>query len=159
MSRKAAVVTISDRVSRGEAEDRGGPLAADMLAGAGFEVVESRVVRDDPGAITAAVVSLCDSGIDLVVTTGGTGLGPRDITPDTLAPLFDKTIPGMAEAMRATTLGRLPQGMLSRQVAGTRGRTVIVALPGSAGGVREGLEAVAAALPHAIDVLQDHPGH
>ena len=87
MTRRAAVVTVSDRVSRGEAEDRGGPLAVDMLSGAGWEVAESRVVPDDPAAIAAAVVSLCDSGIDLVVTTGGTGLARRDVTPDALAPL------------------------------------------------------------------------
>ena len=157
---KAAVVTISDRVSRGEAEDKGGPLAAEMLAALGFDVAERRVVPDEVGDIAAAVVACCEAGCGLVVTTGGTGLSPRDVTPEAVRSVIEREVPGMAEAMRAATFGRLPAGMLSRQVVGTRGRSLVVALPGSTGGVRDGLDVVGEALAHALEVLggtSEHP--
>ena len=157
--RTAAVITVSDRVSRGEAEDKGGRLAVDLLTRAGWDVARRETIPDEVDEISRVVVSCCESGCDLVVTTGGTGLSTRDVTPEAVRSVIDREVPGLAEAMRSVTFGRLPQGMLSRQVAGTLDRSLIVSLPGSTGGVREGLEAVIEALPHAVDVLQGRPGH
>ena len=159
LNRKAAVITVSDRVSRGEAQDRGGPLAAEMLSSAGWDVVERRTVPDEVERISAAVVECCDARCAVVVTTGGTGLAPRDVTPEAVRAVLDREVPGIAEAMRAATFGRLAAGMLSRQVAGTRGQTLIVTLPGSTGGVRDGLEAVGGALTHAVEVLTQSAEH
>jgi molybdenum cofactor biosynthesis protein B len=125
----------------------------------GWEVVERRVVPDERERIASTVVECCEAGCALVVTTGGTGLAERDVTPEALGGILDKQVPGLAEAMRAATYGRLPVGMLSRQVAGTRGRSLIVALPGSTGGVRDGLEAVREALGHAVDLLAGGARH
>lgn len=156
---KAGVVTVSDRVSRGQAEDRSGDVAAEILSADGWDVAERQVVPDEVDLIAAAVVACCEAGCEVVVLTGGTGLSARDVTPEAVRTVIDREVPGMAEAMRAVTFGRLPVGMLSRQVAGTRGRSLVLALPGSPNGVREGLEAVKAAFAHAVEILSGQTRH
>ncbi len=154
---RARVLTVSDRVSRGEAEDCSGPRAARMLAGMGFEDVEVRVVPDGVESVGDALRAWVADGVDLVLTTGGTGFGPRDLTPEATAPLLDRPAPGLAEAMRAATFGRNPHGMLSRGVAGIAGRTLVVNLPGSVRGVEESLEVVGPALRHGLQLLRAEP--
>lgn len=151
---RAAVLTVSDRVSRGEAEDRSGPAAQRMLDDLGFEVTVVTVVPDGVETVSAALVDLAD-GADLVVTTGGTGFAPRDLTPEATRRVIDREAPGLVEAMRAATFGANPHGMLSRAVAGIRGATLIVNLPGSVRGVTESLDVIAPALHHAVELLSD----
>lgn len=147
------VVTVSDRVSRGEAIDRSGPLAVSLLVEHGITAGSPVVVADDPGAIATQVAAAADEGVDVLVLTGGTGLGPRDVTPDTVLPMLERVLPGVAEAMRASSRDRVPTADLSRGFAGTRGRTVVLGLPGSTGGVRDGLAVAGPLLRHAVEVL------
>lgn len=154
---KALVVTVSDRVSRGEAEDRSGPAAAAALGDLGFET-EIRVIPDGIESVRTALRAAVGSGVGLVVSTGGTGFGPRDLTPEGTSAVIDRQAPGLVEAMRAATFGVNPHGMLSRGVAGIAGRTLIVNLPGSVKGVEESLAVIAPALRHAIDLLQGTDG-
>jgi len=149
---KAAVITVSDRVSRGEAEDRSGPAAAEILVSLGFDVGAIRVVPDGVDSVSAALASLIDE-VDLIVTSGGTGFTPRDLTPEATAAVIERAVPGLAEAMRAATFGVNPHGMLSRAVAGIAGSTLIVNLPGSEKGVRESLAVIAPALSHGVELL------
>lgn len=149
---RAAVLTVSDRVSRGEAEDRSGPAAAEALREIGFEVVAQRVVPDGIESVAGAILTVAE-GADLVVTSGGTGFTDRDLTPEATRSVIEREAPGLAEAMRAVTFGVNPHGMLSRGVAGIVGRTLVINLPGSVKGVLESLDAVAAALPHAVELL------
>jgi molybdenum cofactor synthesis domain-containing protein len=149
---RAAVVTVSDSVSRGEATDTSGPAAVEILGGLGFDVVARRVVPDGIDAVADVLRSLLEVA-DLVVTTGGTGFTARDLTPEATNAVVERPAPGLAEAMRAATFGRNPHGMLSRGVAGIAGSTLIVNLPGSERGVRESLEVVAPALRHAVELL------
>ncbi len=153
---KAGVVTVSDRVSRGEAEDRSGPAAAAALLALGFDVI-GRVVPDGIESVQGALRDLVADGADLVVTTGGTGMGPRDLTPEATSPLLDRPAPGLAEAMRAVTFGVNPHGMLSRGVAGVIGSTLVVNLPGSVRGVEESLGVIGPALGHAVGLLRGEP--
>lgn len=154
---RAAVITVSDRSHGGLRHDSSGPLLAELLAALGFAVSEVVVVPDDAPLIAAAVARAVD-GHDLVVTTGGTGLAPRDVTPDAVRPLLDKEVPGLAEALRLENRNRVPTTILSRAVAGTIGATLVVTLPGSAGAVRDGVAVLAPVVGHAVAQLRggDH---
>ncbi|MGH2661519.1 MAG: molybdenum cofactor synthesis domain-containing protein [Actinomycetota bacterium] len=155
---RAAVLTVSDGVSEGVREDAAGAAVVDSLAEAGFEVVRRRVVPDDRQAISAGIRSLAGVA-GLVVTTGGTGLGPRDVTPEATRSVIDREVPGLAEAMRAAGRASTPMADLSRGVAGALGSTLVVNLPGSARGAAESLEAVLPALPHAVGLLAGDTVH
>jgi len=148
---RAAVVTVSDSVSAGTNEDRSGPLAVDILRSIGFSVDSPNVVPDGLEPVARVLRDLAES-VHLIVTTGGTGLSPRDLTPEATAAVIDRPIPGLSEAMRAATFGTVPHGMLSRGVAGLVGSTVIVNLPGSDKAVREGLDVIGPVLVHAVEV-------
>jgi molybdopterin adenylyltransferase len=152
---RVAVLTISDSVSKGEREDLSGPAVVAFCRGLGWEVTSSLRLSDDGPSIREHLRELADSGrVDLVLTTGGTGIGPRDNTPEATQAVADRVIPGIAEEMRRKGLEKTPTAVLSRAVAGTRGKTLIVNLPGSPKGAVESLEAVAHLLPHAVHVLR-----
>jgi molybdopterin adenylyltransferase len=148
---KAAVLTVSDGVSAGERDDASGDLLAGLLAVEGYDV-ERRIVPDDREAIADAIVELAEDA-PLVLTTGGTGLGPRDVTPEATAEVLERPAPGIAEAIRADSMAKTPHGLLSRGVAGVRDRTLIVNLPGSTGGCRDGFAVLQPALRHAVELL------
>jgi len=149
------VLTISDRSARGERSDEGGPLVEQLVVAAGGEVVARALVPDERTEIEAALKDWADGGaLDLILTTGGTGLGARDVTPEATRTVIDKEAPGIAEAMRAAGMASTPMAALSRQVAGARGTTLIVNLPGSPKAVQECLDAVIGILPHAVEMLQ-----
>jgi molybdenum cofactor synthesis domain-containing protein len=151
---KAALLTVSDRCFRGEREDVTGPLLRDMLTAAGFEVVELSLVPDEGERIEAELIRLADQvGADVVFTNGGTGLGPRDVTPEATTAVIDRPAPGIPEAMRVGGLAQTPMAMLSRGVAGIRGNTLVVNLPGSPRGARECLGILLPALGHALDMI------
>jgi molybdopterin adenylyltransferase len=151
---RVAVLTISDSVSKGEREDLSGPAVVAFCRDLGWEVTSSLRLSDEAAGIREHLRELADSGrVDLVVTTGGTGIGPRDNTPEATQAVADRVIPGIAEEMRRKGLENTPTAVLSRAVAGARGKTLIVNLPGSPKGAVESLEAVAHLLPHAVHVL------
>lgn len=151
---RAVVLTVSDSASRGEREDRSGPEARRLLEEAGFDVLDVVVVPDERTPIQDRLLMACErDAVQLVVTTGGTGLSPRDVTPEATRRVIDREVPGMAELMRMEGLKSTPRAALSRGLAGVRGGTLIVNLPGSVKGVRESLGAVAPILPHAIQVI------
>ena len=158
---KVAVITCSTRSAAGERIDESGEILAAGLAEAGHEVGLHLVVPDDIAEIRAAVEGAVEAGVRAVLTTGGTGLTPTDVTPEAVAPLLDRTIPGIAEALRMVSQNRVPTSVLSRGIAGTIGRTLVVTLPGSPGGVRDGLSVLLPILDHAADQIAggDHqPG-
>jgi molybdenum cofactor synthesis domain-containing protein len=152
---KVAILTVSDSCARGEREDLSGPAIRDVMSAGGFEICDERIVLDDRDAIARALVRFCDErACDLVFTTGGTGLGPRDVTPEATASVCERLVPGFGELMRAEGRKKTPNAMLSRGVAGLRGRTLIINLPGSPRAVRESLEAIGGILPHAIEMMR-----
>jgi molybdopterin adenylyltransferase len=155
MGFRACVLTVSTKGARGERVDESGEKVSEMLVRLPAEIVARAVVTDDVGAIRRQVeewIKATDPHV--IVLTGGTGLGPHDVTPQALEPLLDYPIPGIAEAMRAAGLRKTPHAMLSRSVAGVKGQTIILALPGSPRGVADSLDAVIEALPHGLRTLR-----
>jgi molybdenum cofactor synthesis domain-containing protein len=149
----AAILTLSDKGSRGEREDIGGPMIREMIGRIGADVLHYEIIPDDKDLIKDKLIAYCNS-VDLILTTGGTGLSPRDVTPDATLEVIDREIPGIAEAMRMEGLRKTNRAMLSRAVAGVRGRTLIINLPGSPKAVKEGLEAVMDVIPHAVEKIK-----
>jgi molybdenum cofactor synthesis domain-containing protein len=147
------VLTVSDRVSRGEADDKSGDALAELLRADGYDV-ERRVVPDERGQISAALRELASSA-RLVLSTGGTGVAPRDVTPEATRDVLDRDAPGIAHAIRADSIARTPHGLLSRGLAGIVGSTLVVNLPGSTGGCRDGYAVLRPALEHALRLLAD----
>jgi molybdopterin adenylyltransferase len=161
MTIRLAILTVSDKAARGEREDAGGPAIREALDASGVEteVVDYRIVADEEHDISEALFHLSErADVDLILTTGGTGLAPRDVTPQATLGAIEYPVPGIAEAMRAASLQVTPAGMLSRGVAGVRRGTLIVNLPGNPKAVRENLSVIAAALPHAINTLHGRVG-
>lgn len=151
---RAVVLTVSDRSFRGERPDAAGPLVAELLKNAGYEVVCTAVVPDEQPEIEAALCRVADEGLaELLVTTGGTGFAPRDVTPEATLAVCERLTPGIPEAMRYASLRLTPRAMLSRAQAGIRKRTLIVNLPGSPRAAKENLEAVLPALSHGLEML------
>ena len=160
---RLAVLTISTSGSQGQREDTSGQVIKEILGAPDYEVARYEIVPDDKDTIASRLAQWADaSDVDLIVTTGGTGLGPHDVTPEACLSIIDKEVPGLAETMRAKTLQFTPMAMLSRSVAGIRGNTLIITLPGSPKGVRECLEVVIPVLEHALELLHsetvsEHP--
>jgi molybdopterin adenylyltransferase len=150
------VLTISDGVAQGERKDESGTLLEELLGAEGYEVVR-RVVPDERSEIAAAIEALTDEA-QLVLTTGGTGVAPRDVTPEATASVLERQVPGIAEAIRADAVRRTPHGLLSRGVAGVRGSALVINLPGSPGGSRDGFAVVREALPHAVRLVAGERG-
>ena len=155
---RAGILTVSDRSSQGLREDASGPELERTLRSHGFQVVLTAVVPDEEVEISKLLALWADeNSVDLILTTGGTGLSPRDVTPEATESVCKRLVPGIAEAMRAESLKKTPNAMISRAVAGVRGASLIINLPGSPRGARENLEAVLPALEHAISKIQGDP--
>ncbi len=151
---RVAVLTVSDKGARGERVDEAGPAIKEMVEGAGWEVIALEVVPDEVEDISRALRRLADeAGAQLILTTGGTGMSPRDLTPEATRAVIDREAPGFAEAMRSASMRITPHAMLSRAVSGVRGCTLIVNLPGSPRAVRENLEVIMPAIPHGLEKL------
>jgi molybdopterin adenylyltransferase len=156
---RAVVITVSDACSRGERKDASGELLAQLLKEIGAEIVESKILSDDPYPLANAMRGFADrDDVNLIVTTGGTGLAPRDNTPEATLAVIEREAPGLAEAMRIETLKQTPMAMISRGVCGVRSGTLIINLPGSPKGVSESFAVIAPVLPHAIALLAGSPG-
>jgi molybdopterin adenylyltransferase len=158
MSIRVGILTVSDRSARGERPDESGPRLRQMAERQGWSVEREGIMPDELAAIRATLMHWADAlHLDLILTTGGTGCAPRDVTPEATRAAIERDVPGLAEAMRAASLTKTPHAMLSRAVCGIRGRTLIVNLPGSPQAARENLATILPALPHAIALLQDSP--
>ncbi|MEJ5313292.1 MULTISPECIES: molybdopterin adenylyltransferase [Anaerolinea] len=155
---RVSILTISDRSFRGEREDLSGPALVKAIQQLGWNVVQTGLVPDEKEMISNWLIQACDSGkTDLVLTTGGTGFAPRDVTPEATRAILEREAPGIAEAMRQKSLQITPHAMLSRAIAGIRKRTLIINLPGSPKAAVENLQTVAAVIPHAVELLQESP--
>ncbi|RJQ24066.1 MAG: MogA/MoaB family molybdenum cofactor biosynthesis protein [Nitrospiraceae bacterium] len=150
---KVAILTLSDKGSKGERKDTSGPTIERMVKKIGAEVSSYEIIPDEKALIKKRLLSLCKK-VDLILTTGGTGLSPRDVTPDATREVIEQEIPGIAEAMRYKGSKKTPFAMLSRAVAGTRGKTLIINLPGSPAAVKENLSVILACLPHAVEKIK-----
>jgi molybdenum cofactor synthesis domain-containing protein len=149
------ILTVSDSCAEGRRQDASGPAIREILLAAGCVIGEERIVPDDQDTIGRELTRLAEGGgHDLVFTTGGTGLGPRDVTPEATAAVCDRLVPGLGELMRAQGLKKTRNAVLSRGIAGIRGKTLIINLPGSPRAVREGLEAILDVLPHALEMMR-----
>jgi molybdenum cofactor synthesis domain-containing protein len=158
MPPRAGVLTVSDMGARGEREDTSGAAIHEVLTGTGIDVIKYEVVPDERDVISGRLIEWADeAALDLIVTTGGTGLGPRDVTPEATQDVIRYEVPGIAEAMRLEGLKQTPMSMISRAVAGVRGHTLIINLPGSPKGVRENLAVVLPVLRHALELLSGGP--
>ncbi len=155
---KVAIITVSDRSSQGKREDLSGPEIRKWAEGMGFIIEEETIVPDEMDQISARLVEYSDASIELILTTGGTGFAARDVTPEATSRVLEKQAPGFAEAMRRKSLEITPHAMLSRAVAGIRGRSLIINLPGSPKAVRENLAVIEKAIPHALDLLKGSVG-
>lgn len=156
---KAAIVTMSDKGARGEREDTSSEEIKKLLKEIPAELIKYTIIPDDKNTIEETLIDLCDNvGADLIVTTGGTGVGVRDVTPEATKEVIDKEVPGMAEAMRAESLKKTPHAMISRAVVGMRGTTLIINLPGSPKAVRENFSVVIPAISHAVEKIKGDTG-
>lgn len=153
IKRNAAVITVSDKGAAGEREDKSGAVVVEILENAGLDIHSRELIPDERDKLEAMLKDLSDKGVNLVVTTGGTGLSQRDVTPEATLAVIDREIPGMAEAMRAESFKITPHAMISRAVCGLRSKTIIINLPGSPKAARECLEVVVPALGHAMDMV------
>ena len=151
---KIGILTVSDKGARGEREDKSGPATRELMEVEGAEIVRTRVVPDEPELIRAALIEWSDEGVDLILTTGGTGFSPRDWTPEATKAVIERETPGISEAIRQAGMRKTPTAMLSRAASGIRKSTLIINLPGSEKGVRESLEAIMDALPHGVEILK-----
>jgi len=157
---KAVVITVSDACSRGEREDASGAALVQLLRGMGAEIVDSRILSDDLEPLTQALKEFAErEDVNLIITTGGTGLGPRDNTPEATQQVIEREAPGIAEAIRAESLKVTPMAMISRGVCGARSGTLIINLPGSPKAVKESFAVIAPVLSHAIDLLAGRTRH
>ena len=158
MTIRFGILTLSDRSARGERLDASGPALANLIQAEGWSVAKQALLPDEESAIRAILISWADSGeLDIILTTGGTGFSPRDVTPEATRAVIEREAPGLAEAMRAASLKITPHAMLSRVVAGIRKKTLIINLPGSPKGAVENLQVVTPVLPHAVQLLHEDP--
>jgi molybdopterin adenylyltransferase len=155
---RAGLITVSTRGVAGERTDESGPAMREALTAAGHEVMSSALVPDDVGKVANAILEAVRAGANVVLTSGGTGLSPNDVTPEATRRVIDREVPGIAEALRARSLAKTPHGMLSRGVAGAVGATLVVNLPGSPRAVKESLEVLLPVLPHAVELLAGESG-
>jgi len=158
MTIRFGILTLSDRSASGERADASGPALADLIRAQGWSVTKQAILPDDESAIRATLIEWADSGtVDVILTSGGTGFAPRDITPEATRAIIEREAPGLVETMRAESLKKTPHAMLSRAIAGIRKRTLIVNLPGSPKGAVENLQTILPVLPHAVQLLTDDP--